>query len=158
MKGENYPADVKQPAPNPEGYPVILVVDDDASAMEAVVKLLSRRGFYMITAADGMEALEVLDSRDDVEVVVMDVMMPRMTGLEACRHLRGKQRTASIPIILLTGCDDVATRSAGMKLGVSEFLCKPFTHHELMDRINAQLHAREISRQLASAEDRLQAG
>jgi len=153
MDKNTYPADV-----NPEGHPVVLVVDDDVSAMDAVVRLLSRRGFYLLTAADGVEALEVLDSRDDVEVVVMDVMMPRMTGLEACRLLRGKQRTADIPIILLTGCDDVATRSAGMKLGVSEFLCKPFTHHELMDRINAQLHALEISRELSSAEGRLQAG
>ncbi len=134
--------------------PVVLVVDDDELAAKAVVKLLGRRGFTMLTASTGREALAVLGSRH-VDVLVLDVMMPEMTGLEVCRVLRSEAALAELPVILLTGCDDFDTRAAAMKLGVSEFLCKPFAHHELIERINNQLEARKIARELDTIAGRL---
>jgi DNA-binding response OmpR family regulator len=127
--------------------PVVLVVDDDELAAKAVVKVLERRGFDMLVAHSGAEGIRVL-SQNPVDVLVLDVMMPQMNGLEVCRELRGNRQFDDLPVILLTGCDDFETRAAGMKLGVSEFLCKPFAHHELIDRINTQLDARRISRLL----------
>ena len=108
----------------------------------------------MLTAPNGREALRVLGERP-VDVLVLDVMMPEMTGLEVCHVLRADARFSDLPVILLTGCDDFETRAAGMKLGVSEFLCKPFAPHELMERINNQLDARQIGRQLDALSERL---
>lgn len=134
--------------------PVVLVVDDDELAIKAVVQLLSRRGFQMLSATSGRQALEVL-SKKPVDVLVLDVLMPEMTGLDVCRTLRSDGRFNELPIILLTGCDDVETRAAGMKLGVSDFLCKPFAHHELIAKIQNQLNVRRISADLDSLADQL---
>ncbi|RMD83563.1 MAG: response regulator [Candidatus Dadabacteria bacterium] len=134
--------------------PVVLVVDDDEMAARAVVKLLERRGFTMLTAPSGRKALEILGNTH-VDVLVLDVMMPEMTGLEVCQVLRSEARLSELPIIMLTGCDDFDTRAAAMKLGVSEFLCKPFAHHELIERINNQLEARRIARELDTVAGRL---
>ena len=130
-----------------ETKPVLLVVDDDELACKAVVRVLQKRGFEVLCAHGGREALAVLADHP-VDVLVLDVMMPGMNGLEVCHELRQNSRLAELPVILLTGCDDFETRAAGMKLGVSEFLCKPFAHHELLTRIQNQLEVRRICRQL----------
>jgi DNA-binding response OmpR family regulator len=137
-----------------ETKPVLLVVDDDELAAKAVVRVLQKRGYEVLCAHSGIAALKLLAERP-VDVLVLDVMMPGMTGLEVCRELRQSPRLAELPVILLTGCDDFETRAAGMKLGVSEFLCKPFAHHELLARIRAQLDARRIGRELDSVVNRL---
>ena len=140
-------------ASNPN-KPVVLVVDDDQLATKAVVQLLERRGFTMLTALNGREGLTIL-ANTPVDVLVLDVMMPEMSGLDVCRTLRSDGRFAELPVILLTGCDDIETRAAGMKLGVSEFLCKPFAHHELIARINNQLEVRRIERELDTLAEQL---
>ena len=140
-------------ASNPN-KPVVLVVDDDQLATKAVVQLLERRGFTMLTAPNGREGLTIL-ANTPVDVLVLDVMMPEMSGLDVCRTLRSDGRFAELPVILLTGCDDIETRAAGMKLGVSEFLCKPFAHHELIARINNQLEVRRIERELDTLAEQL---
>lgn len=135
--------------------PVVMVVDDDELATKAVVQLLARRGFTMLSASSGIECITRLATGPTPDVLVLDVVMPNMSGLEVCQKLRTDNRFRDLPIILLTGCDDVQTRAAGMKLGVSEFLCKPFAHHELVVRINNQLEARRIGRELDSIVDNL---
>ena len=112
-----------------------------------------RRIGETVQQADG-DRLDPLGEQP-VDVLVLDVMMPEMTGLEVCHILRADARFTDLPVILLTGCDDVETRAAGMKLGVSEFLCKPFAHHELIERINNQLEVRRISRELDSIAEQL---
>jgi two-component system response regulator MprA len=139
---------------NNEKLPKILVVDDDELAIKAVVQLLTRRGFKMLSAHSGREAMDVL-AANEVDVLVLDVLMPEMTGLDVCRTLRSDGRFNELPIILLTGCDDVETRAAGMKLGVSDFLCKPFAHHELIAKINNQLDVRRIAADLDSLAEQL---
>lgn len=141
--------------PSDSTKPVIMVVDDDEMATKAVVQLLARRGYTMLSAASGPECLAKLAEGQVPDVLVLDVVMPEMTGLEVCHTLRSDGRFADLPVILLTGCDDLETRSAGMKLGVSEFLCKPFAHHELIQRIENQLEARRIARELDSIASRI---
>ncbi len=136
------------------GKPVVLIVDDDTDASRAVVRLLQKYNYELLTAAGGVEALDIL-AKQDVDILVLDVMMPDMTGLEVCEKLRQQQRFADLPIILLTGLDDFETRHAGMKLGVSEFLCKPFPHQELVSRIDAQLRVRKLSKEIESAQSQL---
>ncbi len=134
--------------------PTVLITDDDADASRVIVKLLSKKDYRLLTAASGPEALEVL-AREEVDVVVLDVMMPGMDGLEVCRLLRREPRYTELQIILLTGLDDFKTRHEGMKLGVSQFMCKPFTRQDLVERIEAQLRVRRLSRELDTIETRL---
>lgn len=135
--------------------PIVMVVDDDFLATKAVVQLLERQGYSMVSAGSGPECLRLLAEGLTPDVLVLDVKMPEMSGLDVCRTIRSDDRLGEMPIILLTGCDDIETRAAGMKLGVSEFLCKPFAHHELLARIRAQLDARRIGRELDSVVNRL---
>jgi DNA-binding response OmpR family regulator len=130
-----------------ETKPVLLVVDDDELAAKAVVRVLQKRGYEVLCAHGGREALGIL-AEHPVDVLVLDVMMPEMNGLEVCHEMRQNPLLSELPVILLTGCDDYQTRAAGMKLGVSEFLCKPFAHHELLTRIQNQLEVRRICKQL----------
>jgi DNA-binding response OmpR family regulator len=141
--------------PTPEKKPIIMVVDDDELATKAVTQLLGRHGYEMLSASSGAECLRKLAEGTVPDVLVLDVMMPEINGLEVCRTLRSDGRFSDVPVILLTGCDDFETRAAGMKLGVSEFLCKPFAHHELIERIQHQLNARRIARDLDSIAEHL---
>lgn len=125
----------------------ILVVDDDENAIEILTRMLAREGYAGIAASSGVQALETL-RRENVDVILLDVMMPGMDGLEVCRQLLLDDRLRQIPVILLTAKDDMGTRTRAMELGVSEFLTKPVNRRELFSRIDAQLHARKLSQEL----------
>jgi len=126
----------------------ILVVDDDPNAVEILSRMLGREGYTCVSASSGAAGLEALRN-DLVDVILLDVMMPGMDGLEVCERLRGDDKLRRIPVILLTAKDDMETRSRGMALGVSEYLTKPVNRRELFTRIDAQLHARAIDLQLS---------
>ncbi len=126
----------------------ILVVDDDPNAVEILTRMLAREGYSTVSAGGGKVALETL-ALQTVDVILLDVMMPDMDGLQVCESLRADERLRRIPVILLTAKDDIETRSRGMSLGVSEYLTKPINRRELFTRIDAQLHARAIDKQLS---------
>jgi DNA-binding response OmpR family regulator len=90
----------------------------------------------VIGASSGNQCLNIVKSRP-VSLIILDVMMPAMNGLEVCQEL--KKTIPSIPIILLTARDDMATRAAAMDLGVSEFVAKPVNNRDLLDRVRVQL-------------------
>jgi DNA-binding response OmpR family regulator len=126
----------------------ILVVDDDPHAVEILTRMLEREGYECLSAEGGDAALKIL--RDTpVDVLLLDVMMPEMDGLQVCERLQADEDLRQVPVMLLTARDDYPTRERGMKLGVSEFLTKPVNKRELFARIEAQLHAREINRRLS---------
>ena len=126
----------------------ILIVDDDFHAIEILTLMLSREGYDCASAASGAAALASLHDRP-MDVILLDVMMPEMDGLQVCERLRQDEALREIPVILLTAKDDMETRARGMALGVSEYLTKPINRRELFTRIEAQLHAREIDRKLS---------
>lgn len=129
----------------------ILVVDDDPHAVEILTRMLEREGYECLAANSGDAALKIL--RDTpVDVLLLDVMMPEMDGLQVCEHLQADEDLRQVPVMLLTARDDYPTRERGMKLGVSEFLTKPVNKRELFARIEAQLHAREINRRLSETD------
>ena len=132
----------------------VLVVDDDKHAVEILYRLLEREGFEVLRAQSGKEALATVATAD-VDVILLDVMMPEMDGFAVCEALRAEERTREIPVILLTAKDDMETRVLGMKLGVSEFLTKPINKRELFARIRAQLHQRGLEQGIASLVDRV---
>jgi DNA-binding response OmpR family regulator len=127
--------------------PTILVVDDNAEMVEFLNIYLSRHGMRVLSAYSGRQCLE-LASRQLIDVVVLDVMMPEMSGLEICRTLKALPATRDIPVLFLTAKDDSDTRLAGIKLGICEFLTKPIRGRELLERIHLQLAVRQWEREL----------
>jgi len=119
-----------------EPEPTILVVDDNNGVLEFLMLLLSKHGLSVIGASSGDQCLNIVKNRP-VSLIILDVMMPAMDGLEVCREL--KKITRSIPIILLTARDDMTTRAAAMDLGVSEFVAKPVNNRDLLSRVRIQL-------------------
>ncbi|GAA1456230.1 response regulator transcription factor [Williamsia maris] len=112
----------------------ILVVDDDRAVRESLRRSLSFNGYTVETASDGVEALEqIVSSRPDA--VVLDVMMPRLDGLEVCRRLRSTGD--DLPILVLTARDSVSERVSGLDAGADDYLPKPFALEELLARLRA---------------------
>jgi len=131
----------------------ILVVDDDPDCREIAARLLERAGYRTRRAASGEECMRIALA-EPIDVVLLDVMMPGMDGFAVCEALR--QAGQRIPIILLTASDEMDTRLEGMHLGVSEFLTKPINRVELFARVRAQLHIRDLARQLETVEGSLE--
>jgi two-component system response regulator MprA len=114
----------------------ILVVDDDRPVRESLRRSLSFNGYDVDLAADGLEALEsVADQRPDA--IVLDVMMPRLDGLETCRRLRAAGD--DLPVLMLTAREMVSDRVAGLDAGADDYLAKPFALEELLARLRALL-------------------
>ena len=129
----------------PPSTATVLVVDDNKDLVDILTRLLSRYGMNVLPAYNGRDCLEIVRSTA-VDVIVLDVMMPGMDGLEVCAEL--KKLALSIPVILLTAKDDMATRGAGMALGVSEFVVKPVNNKDLLARVKTQISARQWEREI----------
>ncbi|MBG9735388.1 response regulator transcription factor [Paenibacillus alvei] len=111
----------------------VLVVDDESSIQAALVYALSREGYEVETAADGQEALEKVETFSP-KVMVLDVMMPRVSGYDVCRKLDGQPRPA---ILLLTVKNDIVDKVLGLELGADDYMTKPFDMRELLARVKA---------------------
>ncbi|MBR7829774.1 response regulator transcription factor [Actinospica sp. MGRD01-02] len=114
----------------------ILVVDDDQAVRDSLRRSLAFNGYDVELAADGLAALESI-ARSRPDAVVLDVMMPRLDGLEACRRLRSAGE--DLPILVLTARDAVSDRVAGLDAGADDYLPKPFALEELLARLRALL-------------------
>ncbi len=112
----------------------ILVVDDDRAVRESLRRSLTFNGYTVETAGDGLEALEKVVA-DRPDLLVLDVMMPRLDGLEVCRRLRAAGD--DLPILVLTARDTVSERVAGLDAGADDYLPKPFAMEELLARLRA---------------------
>lgn len=113
----------------------ILVAEDEASLREFISRNLEARGYAVSEAGNGLEALALWES-ETPHLVVLDIMMPRMDGLEVCRRIRER---STAPIIALTALDDEADKVAALDLGVDDYLTKPFGIEELLARVRAAL-------------------
>jgi DNA-binding response OmpR family regulator len=131
----------------------IMIVDDDVHTLDILHRWLTREGYRTVSADGGAACLELLEQEaqgeSDIDVLVLDVMMPGVDGLQVCEHLRERELWRGIPIMLLTAKDDIETRARGMTLGVSEYLTKPINKREFLTRLEAQIHNRSLQRQLA---------
>jgi DNA-binding response OmpR family regulator len=115
----------------------ILVVDDNKDFVEFLRLLLTNQGFEVRSAYSGRQCLD--DIRNHApDLVILDVMMPQMDGLQVCRELR--RISPSLPVFLLTAKDDLTTRETAMELGVSEFLAKPVNIEDFITRVRTQCH------------------
>ncbi|HYK88278.1 MAG TPA: response regulator transcription factor [Acidobacteriota bacterium] len=116
----------------------ILVIDDERDLIELVQYILAREGFQVIAAADGEAGLE-LASRETPDLVLVDLMLPGIDGLEVCQRLRKGERTSNIPLIMLTAKSAESDRIVGLELGADDYVTKPFSPRELAARIKAVL-------------------
>ena len=116
-------------------YPLILICDDDPVVHESLGLYLSSEGYEHQSAYDGQQALEMVESLHP-DMVVLDLMMPRMSGIDVCRTIR---QTSSIPIIMLTAKGEEIDRILGLELGADDYIVKPFSPREVLARIKAVL-------------------
>ena len=128
----------------------ILVVDDEARMRKLVKDFLSIKGYIVLEAQDGEEALKVFDANKDVKLILLDVMMPKMDGFEVLEAIR---QYSKVPVMLLTARSEERDELEGYKLGVDEYITKPFSPKILVARVEAVLR-----RTVGEAEDRLIAG
>ncbi|MEA2347817.1 MAG: two-component system, OmpR family, response regulator PrrA [Thermoleophilaceae bacterium] len=116
--------------------PLVLVVDDDRHIRQALERALTLEGFNVETAADGVEAVGAIAAAQP-SVIVLDVTMPRMDGVEVARHLRADGN--DVPVLMLSARDEVDDRVAGLQAGADDYVVKPFATEELLARLHALL-------------------
>ncbi|MBK8461913.1 MAG: response regulator transcription factor [Nigerium sp.] len=114
---------------------VVLIVEDEGSYRDALSFMLTREGFEVILASDGVEGLAQFE-RFGADIVLLDLMMPGLSGTEVCRRLR---QTSTVPIIMVTARDAEIDKVVGLELGADDYVTKPFSHRELVARIRAVL-------------------
>ena len=131
----------------------VLVVDDEKPLREFVRRNLEVRGYKVLTAANGLEALAIFQN-ESVQLVIMDIMMPHMDGLEATRRIR---QESYVPIIILTAMGEEADKVRAFDLGADDYLTKPFGVGELLGRVKAVLRRADWS-EPASSEERIARG
>lgn len=113
----------------------ILVVDDEPSIAQSIKYNLEREGFDVVTASDGEEALQLI-SREKPKLIVLDLMLPKLSGEDVCRYVR---KRSQVPIIMLTAKGEEVDRVVGLEIGADDYMIKPFSTHELIARIKAVL-------------------
>jgi len=116
----------------------ILVVEDDPDIAALVTRYLDKAGFVSERVASGRDALTAISSRLP-DLLVLDLMLPHVDGLDVCRVVRGNESTAGLPIIMLTARADESERIVGLELGADDYLAKPFSPNELVARVRALL-------------------
>ncbi|MGQ9849426.1 MAG: response regulator [Aggregatilineaceae bacterium] len=116
----------------------ILVVDDEIGALTLIGIMLERGGFEVLKAKDADQALAVLEL-EKPDLIILDVMMPGMDGIELCRLLRNRPDTAELPILILSARGDAKSVMSGMDAGASDYLPKPILHHDLVAKVRRML-------------------
>jgi len=127
---------------------LVLVVDDDEDVAETIERALRHGGYEVLVAHRGADALQLARQRRP-EIIVLDIMMPGMSGIEVCRHVRANPQLAGIPILFLTAKGEIADKIEGFESGADDYLTKPFDQRELELRVKALLRRTE-----AGAEER----
>ncbi|MBQ7197034.1 MAG: response regulator transcription factor [Synergistaceae bacterium] len=124
----------------------ILIVEDETSIAEVVSAYAKRDGYETVIASDGLEALEIFES-DEIDLILLDLMLPKLNGEEVCRRVREK---SSVPIIMLTAKSGESDVVEGLDTGANDYVTKPFSPRVLMARIRAQLRPKETRDNIAS--------
>ena len=135
----------------------ILVVDDEDSIRELIVFNLEQQGFKAVEAADGIEAMNRI-KEEKPDLIILDLMLPKMDGLEVCQKVRHSREYSSIPIIMLTARGEEVDKIVGLEMGADDYVTKPFSPRELMARVKAILRRMVTSKQPDNASDELKLG
>ncbi|MFY7997896.1 MAG: adenylate/guanylate cyclase domain-containing protein [Candidatus Kapaibacteriota bacterium] len=131
-------SDTELATPEVETQPYLLIVDDVPVNLQALESILQTRGFRVMKATNGEQALEIV-AQEKPDLILLDVMMPKMNGYEVCQHLKENPATSKIPVIFLTGRNDSYSVIKGFASGALDYVVKPFHAPELLARINTHL-------------------
>src|SRR2546427_13281681 len=133
----------------------VLVVDDMPVNVKLLADLLAVKGYAVVTAANGAEALAKVD-KEQPGLVLLDVMMPGMSGYDVCRKLRETPATAMLPVIMVTALDPAQERVKGIEAGADDFLTKPINQPELLARVKSLLRIKLLHDELAEGSRNLE--
>ena len=125
----------------------VLVVDDNEQNLELLVAYLDSLGCKVSTAIDGIDALEKI-GQDQPDLILLDVMMPRLSGFEVCRKLKSDPQTRAIPIIMVTALNELGDIERGVESGTDDFISKPVSRLELTTRVRSLLRVRHLKDEL----------
>jgi chemosensory pili system protein ChpA (sensor histidine kinase/response regulator) len=123
----------------PRSQPIVMVVDDSLTVRRVTQRFLTREGYQVMLAKDGVDALEQLQTVTP-DVMLVDIEMPRMDGFDLTRNVRGDSRTRHIPIIMITSRTASKHRNVAMELGVNEYLGKPYRDEDLLRLVSGFVH------------------
>jgi len=133
--------------------PSVLIVEDDDAMRDMVGYALADEGMEIEAVANGESALEVFSGSGPFDLVILDLMLPRLDGVEVCRQLRSRSQ---VPIIMLTAKGSETDKVAGLEVGADDYITKPFSHRELVSRVRATLRRRRIDARASSKQERLE--
>ena len=136
-----------------ETLATILIVDDDATNVVVLQSVLETAGYHLVVAHNGREALDMLGCATP-DLILLDLLMPELDGFEVCRRVKASPQWGDIPIIVLTGLDDVDDYTRAIDCGADDFMTKPFTFEVLLARVRGYLRARRAMIELRQSEDR----
>ena len=154
------------PTDRPQGRPAsldgqdlgparIVIADDDKLHRDTLAIALRSAGHTVEAFEDGQEAVDRV-AQGGIHLVMLDVVMPRLSGLEACRLLKGMSSEAFLPVMLVTGKTDAASRIEGLKIGADDYVCKPFDIDELLARVGSMLRLKRMHDHLAAERQKLE--
>ena len=132
---------------NDEKTPVVLVVDDNQQNLELLQAYLEDMDCQTVPAHDGIEALEIAGTKD-IDLILLDVMMPKMSGFEVCKRLKKDPKTADIPVIMVTALSEFGDIERGIDSGTDDFLSKPVNKLELLTRVKTMLKLKHLTDKL----------
>lgn len=130
-------------SPEGKGLPTVLVVDDEPINLQVAISQLGPAGIAVTTATNGLDALAMIEAGYVPDLVLLDLMMPKMSGFEVCRRLRERYPPSKMPIIIVTARNRVSDLVEGFAVGAGDYLTKPFSREELLARVSAHLQLRE---------------
>ena len=133
----------------------ILCVDDEPLNLSLLEAMLSPRGYDVVSAVNGPEALEKI-AAERIDICLLDVMMPGMDGFEACRRIKSDDLHRNIPVVMVTSYADMENRIRGIEAGAEDFISKPFDSAEVLARIKMLLHVKALNEELRNAHDKLE--
>lgn len=124
----------------------VLIVDDEVGARTLIGIMLDRGGFEVSKAKDANEALSIIEKKDErPDLIILDVMMPGMDGIELCRTLRNQPQSTQTPILILSARGDAEAVMRGMDAGATDYLPKPILHHDLVAKVRTMLDANTVA-------------
>ncbi len=117
----------------------VLVVDDEVGALTLIGIMLDRGGFQVLKAQNATQALSLLD-REPPDLIILDIMMPGMNGVDLCRTIRNRSDAGQLPILILSARGDAETVMQSMDAGATDYLPKPILHHDLVSKVRGMLN------------------
>jgi two-component system cell cycle response regulator len=138
-----------------EDAPFVLIADDDRAIREDLVKRLRAHGLRAEAVESGQKALDRM-GKGDVDIVILDIVMPGLSGFDCCRLIKSMTQNTFLPVIMLTGRTDTDSRVEGLRIGADDYVCKPFDDRELLARIDGMLRIKRKHDEVQKAKEQLE--